>query len=129
MEATRWFGEIGLPDVGLIGGKGANLGELTTARLPVPRDFVVTAAAYLAAVSESGARARLARLLSGLNADDHASLAETHQAAREEIMATTIRAEIADAIADAYRRLGDMSPSPYGPQVQPRMPVVAHSQE
>ena len=75
MEAIRWFSEIGLTDVALVGGKGANLGELTAAGLPVPPGFVVTAAAYVGAISESGARARLARLLSGLNADDHASLA------------------------------------------------------
>ena len=106
MEAIRWFGEIGLTDVGLVGGKGANLGELTTAGLPVPPGFVVTAAAYLEAVSESGARARLARLLSELNADDPISLTETQRAAREEIMATPIPAEIADAIENAYRTLG-----------------------
>ena len=107
MQAIRWFNEIGLTDVALVGGKGANLGELTAAGLPVPPGFVVTAAAYLEAVSKSGARARLARLLSGLDADDHASLAETHQAARAEIMATTIPAEIVNAIANAYGRLGD----------------------
>src|SRR5512132_3137520 len=107
MEAIRWFEEIGLTDVGLVGGKGANLGELTAAGLPVPPGFVVTAAAYLEAVAESGARARLTRLLEGLNADDQASLAETHQAARAEIMATAIPAEITDAIATAYHRLGD----------------------
>jgi pyruvate, water dikinase len=106
MEAIRWFGEIGLTDVGLVGGKGANLGELTTAGLPVPPGFVVTAAAYLEAISGSGARARLARLLSKLNADDPSSLAETQRAAREEIMATPIPAEIADAMENAYRTLG-----------------------
>jgi pyruvate, water dikinase len=73
----------------LVGGKGANLGELTGAGLPVPPGFVVTATAYLDAVSESGARARLERLLRGLNADDQASLIETRKSAREEIMATT----------------------------------------
>jgi pyruvate,water dikinase len=31
MEAVRWFDEIGLEDLALVGGKGANLGELTTA--------------------------------------------------------------------------------------------------
>ena len=46
MEAIRWFSEIGLTDVALVGGKGANLGELTAAGLPVPPGFVVTAAAY-----------------------------------------------------------------------------------
>jgi pyruvate,water dikinase len=106
MEAIRWFGEIGLTDVGLVGGKGANLGELTTAGLPVPPGFVVTAAAYLEAISGSGARARLARLLSELNADDPSSLAETQRAARKEIMATPIPAEIADAIENAYRAIG-----------------------
>ena len=106
MEAIRWFGEIGLADVGLVGGKGANLGELTTAELPVPPGFVVTAAAYVEAVSVSGARARLARLLGGLNADDPISLAETQRAAREEIMDTPIPAEVADAIENAYRTLG-----------------------
>jgi pyruvate, water dikinase len=106
MEAIRWFGDIGLTDVGLVGGKGANLGELTTAGLPVPPGFVVTAAAFLEAVSESGARARLARLLSELNADDPISLTQTQRAAREEIMATPIPAEIADAIENAYRTLG-----------------------
>jgi pyruvate,water dikinase len=107
MGSIRWFGEIGLTDVGLVGGKGANLGELTTAGLPVPPGFVVTAAAYLEAVSGSGARARLARLMSELNADDPISLKETQRAAREEIMATPIPAEIADAVENAYRTLGD----------------------
>jgi pyruvate,water dikinase len=107
VEAIRWFEETSLTDVGLVGGKGANLGELTTAGLPVPPGFVVTAAAYLEAVSESGARARLARLLSELNADDPSSLTETQRAAREEIVATPIPAEIADAVENAYRRLGD----------------------
>ena len=86
--------------------KGANLGELTTTGLPVPPGFVVTADAYLNAVSKSGARDRLALLRSGLNVDDPTSLTETHQAARELILATPIPAET-DAIENAYRRLGD----------------------
>jgi pyruvate,water dikinase len=107
MEAIRWFEEIGLTDVALVGGKGANLGELTAAGLPVPPGFVVTADVYSEAVADSGARARLERLLRGLNADDQASLIETRKSAREEIMATPIPPETAEAIADAYRRLGN----------------------
>ena len=66
----------------------------------------MTAAAYLEAISGSGARKRLARLLSELNADDPISLTETQRAAREAIMATPIPAGIADAIESAYRTLG-----------------------
>src|SRR5512133_654068 len=107
MEAVRWFKEIGLTDVTLVGGKGANLGELTGAGLPVPPGFVISADAYLDAVSQSGVRARLAMLLSGLNADDHVALTKTTTAGREAIMDAPIPGDIADAIADAYRRLGD----------------------
>ncbi|WP_297501773.1 phosphoenolpyruvate synthase [Thermococcus sp.] len=42
----RWFEELGKEDVPLVGGKGANLGELTNAGIPVPPGFCVTAEAY-----------------------------------------------------------------------------------
>ena len=40
-----WFETLGRGDVAVAGGKGANLGELTRAGLPVPRGFVVSAPA------------------------------------------------------------------------------------
>jgi hypothetical protein len=36
-RSIRWFAEVGLADVPLAGSKGANLGELATAKLPVPQ--------------------------------------------------------------------------------------------
>ena len=42
METIRWFDELLLADVDAVGGKGANLGELTQAGFPVPPGFVVT---------------------------------------------------------------------------------------
>ena len=48
------FAEIGRGDIELAGGKGANLGELTRAGLPVPPGFVVTTAAYRAFVAANG---------------------------------------------------------------------------
>jgi len=41
-----WFEEVTKDDVGTVGGKGANLGEMTRAHLPIPYGFVVTAQAY-----------------------------------------------------------------------------------
>ncbi len=43
---VKWFEELGKEDVPLVGGKGANLGELTNAGIPVPPGFCVTAEAY-----------------------------------------------------------------------------------
>jgi pyruvate,water dikinase len=63
---TVRFADTGLPDVGAVGGKGASLGELTRAGLPVPPGFVVTTAAFgaaLATVDGDGVeRGRIARL-------------------------------------------------------------------
>ncbi len=57
METIRWFDELLLADVDAVGGKGANLGELTQAGFPVPNGFVVTSGAYLDSI-EPPARAR-----------------------------------------------------------------------
>ena len=52
--------EVGLGDVALVGGKGANLGEMIAAGFPVPPGFVVTAEAYLDAMELAGLRDELA---------------------------------------------------------------------
>ena len=53
MEQTHksvvWFNEVNKEDIPLVGGKGANLGEMTNAGIPVPPGFIVTASAYLPA--------------------------------------------------------------------------------
>ena len=41
-----WFNEVTKKDIPLVGGKGANLGEMTNANIPVPPGFIVTADAY-----------------------------------------------------------------------------------
>ena len=56
---TRRFDELGAADVELAGGKGANLGELTRAGLPVPPGFVVVTPAYDAFVATHGLQARI----------------------------------------------------------------------
>jgi len=51
---TRDFTTLGKNDTDVAGGKGANLGELTRAGLPVPQGYVVTAEAFL--TSSAGRR-------------------------------------------------------------------------
>jgi len=45
-KAIVWFNEVTKEDIPLAGGKGANLGEMTKAHIPVPPGFIVTANAY-----------------------------------------------------------------------------------
>ena len=45
-KSIVWFNEVTRKDIPLVGGKGANLGEMTNAGIPVPPGFIVTASAY-----------------------------------------------------------------------------------
>ncbi len=106
MNPVVWFEDIGIGDVAEAGGKGANLGELTRAGLPVPPGFVVTAGAYRDAIERSGARQVLDDLLARSRPDDPASLAETALKARQVVRATPLPDELASAIVAAYHELG-----------------------
>ena len=103
----RWFEEIGLADVAHAGGKGANLGEMTAAKLPVPPGFVITSEAFLDAIDRSGARSRLEALVAEVDADDPKSLAVTAEAAKQMIRKTPVPADLAESIVEAYRKLGN----------------------
>jgi pyruvate,water dikinase len=105
-ECIAWFADVSKGDVSQVGGKGANLGELTRAGFPVPPGFVVTAAAYLQALDDAGARHQLGSRVEGLEVDDPAALAraaaDCQAAVRSAGMPTTVRR----AVLDAYRQLG-----------------------
>ena len=87
---------ISLDDLVFAGGKGANLGELVAAGLPVPDGFVVTTGAYLELVEGSGLAGRIPRLL---DAGDGAGI-------RAAFATVPIPAPTAEAIVKAYHELG-----------------------
>ncbi|MCM1326169.1 MAG: PEP-utilizing enzyme [Bacteroidales bacterium] len=66
----RRFDEIGKDDVMVAGGKGANLGEMTRAGLPVPPGFVVTADAYRSFLAENHIDEEITALLDDAGADE-----------------------------------------------------------
>jgi len=98
--------EVGLADVGLVGGKGANLGEMIAAGFPVPPGFVVTADAYLDAMELAGLRDELAehaRNAAELTPD---ALAEAAQQMRSSVRACALPAALADDALERLRALG-----------------------
>ena len=68
--AVRGFDDLSRADVEFAGGKGANLGELTAAGLPVPPGFVVGAPAYAAFVDETRLRERISAGLEEVDVDE-----------------------------------------------------------
>ncbi len=81
-DAVRRFAELSRADVAFAGGKGANLGELTAAGVPVPPGFVVGAPAYAAYCDEGGLREQLTRALDGVDVEDTAALEAAADQAR-----------------------------------------------
>lgn len=110
-EATyiRWFGDIGLDDVPLVGGKTASLGELYSALTPegvkVPNGFALTAAAYRDSLAHAGAWDRLRPLLAGIDKRRIGDLARRAAAARAIVYAATDREALRQQVAQAYRQL------------------------
>jgi pyruvate,water dikinase len=105
-DHIRWFDAIGVGDTEIVGGKGANLGELTRARLPVPPGFVVTAAAYLDALDTAGIRAELRAKFEAVDADDRDKLAALGAEARALISSIALPPDLRREVSDAYDRLG-----------------------
>lgn len=94
-------------DLMIAGGKGANLGELSYKGFAVPPGFVITTTAYDLLLQESGGRARLQNMLSSLDLDDEASVAEISQQIRDLFQQITIPKQIPDEILRAYHQLDD----------------------
>jgi pyruvate,water dikinase len=106
VEFVRWFENIRLADVALVGGKGANLGEITVAALPVPPGFVITSDAYRYALESAGIADRLASLLAGANVESTADLTRAAQEAQDLLCSVVMPADLSSAVLKAYRKLG-----------------------
>ena len=107
MIFIKQFDEIGRDDIDEAGGKGANLGELTRAGLPVPPGFVLVTNAYRAYVAEH----QLADKIAGLAAttDDPAGYESASEQIRA-LFADEISDDLRAEIAEAYAALGDDVP-------------------
>jgi pyruvate, water dikinase len=105
LAITRAFSELGREDVSYAGGKGANLGELAKAGLPVPAGFVVGASAYALFCERTGLRERLAELLTDVDVEDTTGLQRAAGTARQSVMDASMPSDVAQAIAVAYRAL------------------------
>lgn len=104
---VRSLSSITRDDVAIAGGKGANLGELVAAGLPVPQGFVVTVDAYRRFADVGGLTTEIARRVEALNVEDTASLNEGSASIRDLIRRTTIPNDVRHAIMDGYRRLAE----------------------
>ncbi|UPV73006.1 phosphoenolpyruvate synthase [Halorussus limi] len=104
--AVLWLDEITADDLELVGGKGASLGELTGAGLPVPSGFVVSAGTYRSFIEETGIDEELFETVD-VDTEDSKALAEAQSRAKELVLETEMPEEIRQEIYDSYDEMGD----------------------
>lgn len=99
------FANIQAADLPLVGGKGANLGEMARAGFPVPPGFCVTTAAFRRFLAEVDANWLYGRLES-LDVADLDAVRQTGQAIRTYLQATAVPEEVATAVCAAWQAQG-----------------------
>ncbi|MBI4216859.1 MAG: phosphoenolpyruvate synthase [Chloroflexi bacterium] len=105
-KTILWFQDIGKRDLLLAGGKGANLGELTKAGIPVPPGFVVSADSYSQFLQEEGLQEPIRRLLEGMDYEDSTQLQQTATKVKDLLLSKPMPADIAAQIRQAYEKMG-----------------------
>lgn len=107
----RFFEEVGISDVPLVGGKNASLGEmfqkLSGQGIRVPHGFATTAGAYKHVLDSAGAWDALHAELDDLDPGDVAALARKGKRAREIVYGAGLPDDLAAEIVAAYRMLQD----------------------
>jgi pyruvate,water dikinase len=111
----RFFNELGIDDVPLVGGKTASLGEMYRELNPqgvkVPNGFAITAEAYQHMLDSAGAWDDLHKTLDNIKADNMEDLAARGKRAREIVYSASLPPDLRQEILDAH----EMLKSEYGP--------------
>jgi len=103
-----WFNEVGKEDVALVGGKGANLGEMAQANFPVPQGFIVTSKAYFDFLEENKLKSKIDRELRKIDINNPVTINEVSQRIKALILGGRISPLLAKEIIQNYLKLGGL---------------------
>ena len=110
-QYIRWFEEIAIEDIPLVGGKNASLGEmyreLVSQGVKIPNGFATTTEAYWHLLESAGLLEKLKEALAGLDKSNVSDLAERGKRARSLILGAEIPEDLWFEIKAAYDRLGE----------------------
>ncbi len=103
-DMVLWLEEVGKEDIAIVGGKGASLGEMIHAELPVPPGFAVTAQTFRRFIDENGIAEKLFGSLD-VNVDDAEILRGAEKTAKKIVMDAKVPADIEKSIRSKYKEL------------------------
>jgi pyruvate,water dikinase len=107
MENIVWSENVDKNSIPMVGGKGANLGEMANAGLPVPESFIITADAFWKFIKETKIKDKIFNILTGLDVNDDASLKRASNRVRELFNKANIPLDLEVDILNAYKELSE----------------------
>jgi pyruvate,water dikinase len=106
-DLVIWFENLRKTDIPSVGGKNANLGEMTNAGIPVPPGFAITAYSYKKFIEDTAIATKIYEIIQQTVKDtnDPAQYEEASIKIRKLIESTAMPKDIENAIKSAYKEL------------------------
>ena len=112
----KWFADITIDDLPMVGGKNASLGEmvreLTAKGVKVPDGFAITADAFRHFIRVAGIDESIRATLADLDTRNMVNLSTRGQSVRQAILNATLPVDLQELITTAYRELQGSSTAP-----------------
>ncbi len=105
---TLFFKDIDKEDVAIVGGKGANLGEMIQAKFPVPNGFAVTVASYDLFLEENNLKNEINALIKTIDVDNPDKLETAAKKIQKKILESRIPDKVGKETSKAYRKLSGL---------------------
>lgn len=102
----KWFHQLEKEDVNIAGGKGANLGELTQSKIPVPPGFVILSSAYFDFLNANNLRPQIKKIMGSCDANDPSQLNSSSDKIQKLMHGSDVPPGISHEIFQAYSQLG-----------------------
>ena len=105
LPTIRFFKDIDKNDTPLVGGKSANLGEMTKAGFPVPNGFAITIHAYDLFLKENDIAKRIYEILASTDVNDPSQLGQASSRIQKMVTNGKLPDEVARDIINSYKKL------------------------
>lgn len=105
-KMIMWFKDITKEDIPLVGGKGANLGEMTRNNFPIPEGFCVTAQSFFYFLKSAGIEPKIKSLLKNIDPEDSKKLNSIAKEIKKLVLTSKLPADLVKEIRNYYHELG-----------------------
>jgi pyruvate, water dikinase len=103
-----FFKDIDKHDIPSVGGKGANLGEMTQAHFPVPNGFAVTVESYDIFLRENQIAEKISEILAPVDVDQPDQLQNASNKVQRLVASSEFPDSVAKEVIKAYKKLSGL---------------------